>query len=212
MMRVEQVPVGTLVEDQSNSRLHSQRSLASISASLVEFGQQKPLVVDEDNVVRAGNGTLRAAVALGWETISIVRSSLGGNALLAYAIADNRTSELSTWDSDTLIGALSRLRENESESLVDATGFDAAAIDAMMGVEMPAEFDLPVIPAPSEDEPDPTALCTMSFRCSLEQSQVISSALDEVIGELELNGARSEVSALALTELARRSLGLSGGG
>lgn len=207
-MQVEQVPIGVLIEDSGNSRLHSQRSIASIGASLAEFGQQKPLIVDEDNVVRAGNGTLRAAISLGWETISVVRSSLRGNALLAYAIADNRTSELSTWDSDTLAGALSRLRENEPEALVDATGFDAAAIDAMMGVEMPSDFDLPASPAPVEsDEPSELGtVAVMTFRCSSEQSRTIAKALDAVIGELELDGARADVSALALTELARRSL------
>jgi len=44
----------------------SEGILEQIKASLRRFGQQKPIVVDATNVVRAGNGTLAAAKALGW--------------------------------------------------------------------------------------------------------------------------------------------------
>jgi len=109
-MQIEKVPVGSLVLDPTNARKHDQKNLEAIKGSLAKFGQQKPIVVTADNVVIAGNGTLEAAKALGWEKIDIHRTVLKGAEAMAYALADNRTAELADWDDDILkeqIGALS---------------------------------------------------------------------------------------------------------
>src|SRR5690349_16525184 len=93
-LRVERVAVGSLTLDPANVRQHPEASLDAICASLRRFGQQKPIVVDEQGIVRAGNGTLLAARQLGWTAIDIVRTSLSGIEAAAYSIADNRTTDL----------------------------------------------------------------------------------------------------------------------
>ena len=105
-MIIESVPVADLHEDPANARRHSKRNLDAIAASLARFGQQKPIVIDGKNVVRAGNGTLAAAKALGWTHVDAVRTGLSGVEATAFAIADNRTAELAEWDSDILAAAL----------------------------------------------------------------------------------------------------------
>jgi ParB-like chromosome segregation protein Spo0J len=95
-----------LVADPGNARRHSQRNIDAIMASLVRFGQQKPIVVDGKNIVRAGNGTLAAAKALGWTHLNAVRSDLPAGELAAFAIVDNRTAELADWDDQLLLAAL----------------------------------------------------------------------------------------------------------
>ena len=112
-MRTESVPVDELHHDPANARIHSSRNLEAIKASLARFGQQKPIVVDKGNVVRAGNGTLEAARSLGWEEISVVRSELLGAEMTAFAIADNRTAELAEWDQDVLAASLQALDEED---------------------------------------------------------------------------------------------------
>lgn len=99
---IEWVSVDDLLLDPANARKHPERNLSAIRASLRRFGQQKPIVVDQDNVVRAGNGTLAAAKAEGWTEIAIVRSALTGSEATAYALVDNRTSELAEWDPEVL--------------------------------------------------------------------------------------------------------------
>jgi len=119
-MKAELVQVDQLVSDPANARAHSQRNIEAIKGSLSRFGQQKPIVVDKDNVVRAGNGTLEAAKALGWEEISIVRSELVGPEMTAFAIADNRTAELAEWDYEALgqvLGALEEAEEGRASEL-----------------------------------------------------------------------------------------------
>ena len=77
-LRIERVPLDDIRPDPANVRLHGERNLASIQGSLVRFGQQKPIVVDPQGVIRAGNGTYHAARALGWKEIEVVRSGLEG--------------------------------------------------------------------------------------------------------------------------------------
>lgn len=119
----ERVRIDTLTADPRNAKKHDARSIEAISMSLREFGQVKPIVVDASGVVLAGNGTLAAAQALGWETIWLVRTELTGDAARAYAIADNRTAELAEWDFDELHKQLAEI-EASSKSLLDVAWFD----------------------------------------------------------------------------------------
>jgi len=114
------VPIETLHQDPANLRAHGERSLAAVSASLARFGQQKPIVFDERMVVVAGNGTLECARRLKWTHIAAVRSDLAGIERVGYAIADNRSAELSAWDQDAL---RSTLQAMDAQTISDA-GFD----------------------------------------------------------------------------------------
>ncbi len=129
-MKTERVTVASLLFDPANVRKHGERNLDAIKASLARFGQQKPIVVDADGIVRAGNGTLMAAKALGWDEIEIVRTNLRGSEATAYAIADNRTAELAEWDEAALAEQLAALQIDD-ETLAAATGFDASEIQSM---------------------------------------------------------------------------------
>lgn len=76
-LAVETIACADLHLDPANVRKHPERNIAGIKASLARFGQVKPIVIDENNVVRAGNGTLEAARGLGWATIQCVRTRKG---------------------------------------------------------------------------------------------------------------------------------------
>src|SRR5262245_40635145 len=95
----------------------------------MRFGQQKPVVVDQAGVIRAGNGTYFAAKALGWDTIDVVRTDLEGLEAAAYAIADNRTSDLSTFDAAGLSKLLESLR---AEDALAGVGFDEKEINRLL--------------------------------------------------------------------------------
>ena len=110
-MKVKKVKIAELHDDPANVRTHSEANLKAIGASLTRFGQQKPIVVDAKNVVRAGNGTLAAAKRLGWEEIAVTVSELQGSEMTAYAIADNRSGELAEWDDKALAEQLAALDE-----------------------------------------------------------------------------------------------------
>jgi hypothetical protein len=115
------VSIDSLHHDAANARRHGERNLDAIRASLAQFGQRKPIVVQRDGmIVRAGNGTLEAARALGWSEIAAVVIDEDGTKAAQFAIADNRTAELAEWDNETLTALLNSWNEQERSSL----GFD----------------------------------------------------------------------------------------
>lgn len=119
-LSVRTVPVGKLTLDSKNARKHNKRNLDAIAASLTEFGQRRPLVVTPDFVVVAGNGTLEAAMSLGWESVAVTVLPFDDpNKAKAYALADNRTAELASWDDEVLLATLTEL---------DAAGWDMTSI------------------------------------------------------------------------------------
>jgi len=138
-LTVTTAPIDTLALDPRNARKHGRRNLDAIKASLAEFGQRRPLVVDTDMTVIAGNGTLEAARALGWSEIDItvVPSQWTRERAKAYALADNRTAELASWDEEVLFETLTEL---------DLAGWDVGLL----------AFDLPGNQAVVEDDaPEP---------------------------------------------------------
>jgi ParB-like chromosome segregation protein Spo0J len=133
-METQRISIAELACDPANVRAHDAKNLDAIKGSLQRFGQQKPIVVDEKGIVVAGNGTLTAARALGWDSINVVQTDLAGAEAVAYAIADNRTAELAEWDDEALAKQLSAL-QIEDEALVEAAGFsDAELTDLVNGV------------------------------------------------------------------------------
>ena len=91
-------PVKSLRPAPGNARRHKKADLAVLAESLRSFGQRKPVVLDAAGLVIAGAGTLAAAKALGWTELWVAPSELTGADAVAYALADNRTAELSEWD------------------------------------------------------------------------------------------------------------------
>lgn len=145
-MKTERVPIDSVKLDPANVRRHGEKNLSAIKSSLSRFGQQKPIVVDADGIVRAGNGTWTAAKALGWKEITVVRTELKGSEATAYAIADNRTGELAEWDEDALAQTLAALQIEDEELALD-TGFDAKEIDALLAPDEVTEDEVPEPPA-----------------------------------------------------------------
>ena len=171
-MNVETVKIDSLTFDPANVRKHDEKNLAAIKASLNRFGQQKPIVVDANGVVRAGNGTLAAAKALGWKEIRIVRSSLAGSEATAYAIADNRSAELAEWDDEALAQTLAAL-QIEDDALAEATGYtktdiDKFALDMISNVEDEEEQEV--------EKPDQDGISVIVVM-SLEQEALFREAI-----------------------------------
>ena len=121
-------PIEGLSNDPANLRLHDDRSIEAIMASLRRFGQQKPIVVDARGVVIAGNGTLEACKRLGWTHIAAAVSSLDNLNRTLYAIADNRTAELSRWDDDALRRVLGEL----DPDMIAAIGYSQGDLAELM--------------------------------------------------------------------------------
>lgn len=110
-IKLELINIDDLTLDPNNARKHNKKNLEAIAKSLQQFGQRKPIVITQDNVVVAGNGTLEAAKSIGWKGINCVRVPADWNeeTIKAYALTDNRTAEMAAWDSTILLDQLREL-------------------------------------------------------------------------------------------------------
>jgi len=102
-----------LKSDHKNARKRTDRSAKLIAESLHRYGAARSIVIDEDNRILAGNGTIEGAKAAGiknirvietdgTEIIAVKRTGLSEDEKIGLALADNRTSDLSDWDKDML--------------------------------------------------------------------------------------------------------------
>ena len=102
-----------LKSDHKNARKRTDRSSSLIKESLEKFGAARSIVIDEENRILAGNGTIEGAKAAGiknlrvietdgQEIIAVKRTGLSEEEKVGLALADNRTSDLSEWDAEML--------------------------------------------------------------------------------------------------------------
>jgi len=192
------VAVADLNPDPSNARRHGERNLDAIKASLAAFGQRKPLVVQREGmIVRAGNGTLEAAKALGWDHIAAVVIDEDSAQAVQFAIADNRTAELAEWDDETL----ATLLDGMEQPIRDMLAFSPADISELLGnLEGSSGLDDQANPYTQEvqspvyepygDQPDVADLIDTSKRDELQAAIAATDLPDDVRAFLEAAAER----------------------
>ena len=63
-----------LKPDPQNARKRTDRSASLIQESIQRYGTARSIVIDEDNRILAGNGTVEGAKALGLENIKVIET------------------------------------------------------------------------------------------------------------------------------------------
>jgi hypothetical protein len=166
---LEYIEIKDLILDPQNARLHDKRNLEAIAGSLQRFGQRKPIVIDANNTIVAGNGTVTAAKNLGWNQIVAVRvpSDWTAEQIKAYALADNRTSELAEWDSTILSNQLIEL--DDAGWAVEDFGFLPLS---------PVIVDDPFSLLKDEERKDATQ---MTFTLTLDQAEIVKACITAAI-------------------------------
>lgn len=138
--------ISELRSDPNNARRHNPRNIGTIGESLQQVGAARSIVIDEDGVVLAGNGTIEAAAEVGITRVRVVETD--GNTLIAVrrrglseaqkmklALFDNRTNELSDFNNAAL---------QDQFRALEAMGEDLHALgwtDAEMAPILDGEFD-----------------------------------------------------------------------
>jgi DNA modification methylase len=141
------VPLESLRLDPKNVRMHDAKNIAAIKDSLLLFGQQKPVIIDAESVVVAGNGLLAAAKELGWSHIAAVTTALVGAARTGFAIADNQVASTSAFDDELLSAQIKELRDLDLD--IKSLGFDEEELatlldgDVLEGMTDPDDVPLP---------------------------------------------------------------------
>lgn len=119
-----EVPVEDLHEWEHNPR---KGDVEAVKSSLQRFGQRVPIIYRTEKVgskkfkvVYAGNHRLRAAEALGWKSVAAVDADdLSKEQVKAFAVADNRTADLASYDDELLADLIRDLNQFDKDLFDD---------------------------------------------------------------------------------------------
>lgn len=118
-MNIEYIDIKDLKEYDRNARKHADADLATIEASIKEFGFNDPVGIwSEKNIIVEGHGRVMAARRLNMDKVPCIRlDHLTDEQRRAYALAHNKTAEMSEWDIDILESELTSIED------IDMTSF-----------------------------------------------------------------------------------------
>ena len=183
--------LGDLKFDHKNARKRTDRSSKLIAESLQRYGAARSIVIDEDNRILAGNGTIEGAKAAGiknvrvietdgTEIIAVKRTGLSEDEKVGLALADNRSSDLSDWDKDML--------QQLSEEHDVAPWFESEDLTSIIG-DAVSEIEMPDLPS-GDREP----IQQMTFTLHDDQAEIIKEAIEKAKAMGPFDGTGNENS------------------
>ena len=137
-MKVTVKKLSDLRRPERNTRMHTDKQIAEFKRSVEMFGQIRPIVIDEDGVILAGNGLYETLLALDRETADcyVVRG-LTENEKKKLMLADNRIFDLGVDDMKVFDEFIAELGDDLDvpgfdDELLRSLAADVAEVDTMM--------------------------------------------------------------------------------
>jgi ParB-like chromosome segregation protein Spo0J len=125
-------PTDQLRSDPANPRRHPPKQVRQIARSIETFDFNVPILGDRNLTIIAG-GRLASAKSLGLEEVpTIALEHLTEAQARAFMIADNRLTEIATWDDRLLGEQLKVLSDLKLEFSLEVMGFEMGEIDHLV--------------------------------------------------------------------------------
>ena len=114
-LKIVYLPLDDLTPYEHNARKHEEKDLQTIENSIKEFGMCDPIGIwGENNIIVEGHGRLLALKEMGYKEAPCIRlDHLTDEQRRAYALAHNKTAEMSEWDFTELDKELQELMDME---------------------------------------------------------------------------------------------------
>lgn len=130
---MERILISKLKHHPDNPRIGD---INAIAESLETHGQYRPVVANrQTSHIIAGNHTVKAARRLGWKNVNVQWVDVNEKTELAILLADNRLSDLATYDETLLIDLLQKMPD------LTGTGWTQDAIDELIKDTEQTEYD-----------------------------------------------------------------------
>lgn len=127
-MKIVKKKLSELKKPEKNVRVHTQQQLAEFERSVKMFGQIRPIVIDEDNTILAGNGLYDTLVKMGESEADCYQySDLTVNQKKKLMIADNKIFSLGIDNLDVLNEIIEDLKDD-----LDIPGLDENILRQMV--------------------------------------------------------------------------------
>lgn len=127
-MKITTKRLSELHKPEKNVRIHTEQQLREFERSVKMFGQIRPIVIDENNVILAGNGLYDTLLRLEHEEAEVYQYyDLTENQKKKLMIADNKIFSLGIENLDTLNSFLEDLHDD-----LDIPGYDSEILKQMV--------------------------------------------------------------------------------
>lgn len=127
-MKMVTLKLEELVRPDKNVRIHTEKQLTEFEKSINMFGQIRPIVIDENNVILVGNGLYETLVRMGRKEADCYQyTGLTENQKKKLMIADNKIFSLGIENLDTLNDFLVDLQGD-----LEIPGFDEEILRQMV--------------------------------------------------------------------------------
>lgn len=102
-MKIEKVSIEEIKPFKNNAKLHPPEQIEQIKKSIIEFGNNDPIAVDENNVIIEGHGRYQALKNLGYKEVEVIRlTHLTEQQKKAYILVHNKLTMDTGFDLDIL--------------------------------------------------------------------------------------------------------------
>lgn len=131
-LQIVKIPIEELLPYANNARKHTAKDIETIINSIKDFKFLDPVGVwGDNNMIVEGHGRVLAAKKLGMKEVPCIRlDHLSDEERRAYALAHNRTAEMSDWLEDVLESELDFLDSIDMD--VSRWGFDPMETDKVV--------------------------------------------------------------------------------
>ena len=186
-LKIEYLSVNNLTPYENNAKKHGDEDIEYIKNSIEEFGMNDPIGIWSDkNIIVEGHGRLLACKSLGLQKVPCIRlDNLTDEQRKAYALAHNKTAEMSAWDFGLLDKELAGLEDFNMEDF----GFE------FVEDEFGTDFELP--------NDGKSEFCQMAFTLHEKQKELIEKAIEEVKDKIIEDYGNTNKNGNALYEVVR---------
>jgi len=140
-MEIESIKIGKIKPYDNNPRLND-GAVQYVKHSIEQFGFKVPIVIDKNNVIVCGHTRYKASKQLGLKEIPCIRADdLTEEQIKAFRLADNKVSEVASWDIEKLSIELDDISLDMSDFGFEDLILDDISLDAIQ------EDDIPKPPA-----------------------------------------------------------------
>ncbi len=152
-LEIEYIEITNIKPYNRNPRIHLDKHIDEIVASINTFKFTNPILLDENNIILAGHGRWLAAKKLNIDKVPCIQIDYLNEAQKkAYRIADNKLTLNGSWDENLLGLEFKDLSELNLDFDLNVTGFGLPEIDfAIQNLDEPVEND-PADRIPEVDE------------------------------------------------------------
>lgn len=127
-MEIKRMKLADLVIPEKNIRIHTEQQLKEFERSVRMFGQIRPIVIDENRVILAGNGLYATLLRMGETEADVYQYfDLTENQKKKLMIADNKIFSLGIENLNTLNDFLEELHDD-----LDIPGYDSEILKQMV--------------------------------------------------------------------------------